>query len=409
MGWIRGLLKAAALALAAASYTFWIFRAGTGAPFLYASAGLAALFLLAMAASKGSPWRKALLFNAAFLFLAVAAAEAYSAGWFSPKGGGAERKYEGEFFERNGRDYFVLEEIRGYAARKGVKARARIVSGDEVLYDVVYTINRDGLRICPHDVAEEPPAAGYRAKDVLFFGCSVTVGEGVTDRETLPWTFEALSEGKYRAHNFGFHGYGPHQMLRVLETGLSDGAVRGTPPPMAVYQGLMEHIERAAGNYPAISWGPATPKYLLDSQGIPRYAGPFFSPRGVTVIRILNQSHLFRKVAPGLLGRERSREDIGLFVAIVSRAKEVFERRYNGRFSVVMWGAYDKDYPQVVERLRKANVTVFETHRIIPDIHTADRKHKIPGDEHPNGAVHARIARFLLENLEKEVPHVAGR
>jgi hypothetical protein len=360
-----------------------------------------------MAASKGSTGRRALLFNAAFLFLAVAAAEAYSAGWFSPKGREAEQKYEGEFF--NGPDYFFPDEIRGYAGKKNGKGRAKIVAGDEIIYDVVYTTDRHGHRVCPHDVAEEPPPAGNRAEDVLFFGCSVTVGEGVADRETMPWIFEELSGGKYRAHNLGFHGYGPHQMLRILETGLADNVLDGTPPSKAVYQGLMAHIERSAGNYPAISWGPATPKYLLDDRGVPRYAGPFLSPGEAKALRHLQQSRIFRKVAPKLLGRERTQADIDLFVAIVLRSKEIFERRYKGDFYVIFWGEENKDYLQVVDRLEKAGIKVFEVHRIFPDIRTAEGKYKIRGDEHPNGMTHAMIARYLFESLEKENRHVAGR
>ncbi len=59
----------------------------------------------------------------------------------------------------------------------------------------------------------------------------------------------------------------------------------------------------------------------------------------------------------------------------------------------------DPDYRPVVARLRQASVRVFEVHTIISDIYTADWKHKLPENPHPNAATHARIAGFLLEHL----------
>ena len=83
--------------------------------------------------------------------------------------------------------------------------------------------------------------------DAFFFGDSFTYGEGVNDDETLPYLFEKLSGGRYRAYNLAFHGYGPQQMLRVIETGLLEKMVSDQRPLIVVYEALVQHIERAAG------------------------------------------------------------------------------------------------------------------------------------------------------------------
>jgi len=400
LGRTRAALEAGAVGLAVVVYSAFVFDRDLDSPFLYASIGAAFVLGAAALVSRAGTAFKALLFNAAVLALAVGIAEASFGGWLTLGGRGAEQpamKYEGEFFGRLGGGYFVPDTVRGYAAERNVKARETVWAGDQVVEDVVYTTNRHGLRVSPHDV--ETTTSADESSKVVFFGCSVTIGEGVADREAMPWVFETLSRGKFRSYNFGFHGYGPHQMLRILETGLLDDIIPRKPPVKAVYQGLIEHIERAAGNYPAISWGPTAPRYALRADGSLEYRGPFYGSDGDAVFSVLNRSHVFPRVAPALLGWTRAPQDIDLYIAIVKRSKELFEARYGGEFSVVMWGGYDKDYAIVVDRLRQAHVRVFEVHKIIPDIYTADWKYKLKGDEHPNGITHALIARFLLEAL----------
>jgi hypothetical protein len=345
---------------------------------------------------------RAALFNLAVLVMAMGIAEAYLGGWlpWGPRGIPTPAlTREGEFFGRIGGGYFRPDGVRGYAAEANVKAHERVRADDHLLRDIVYTTDANGLRVAPHDVEPTPATSAMAYKNVVFFGCSVTVGEGVDDRETMPWAFEALSRGKYQASNLGFHGYGPHQMLRILETGLIERLLAGRPPAKAVYQGLIEHIERSAGNYPAISWGPSAPRYVLRADGTPAYSGPFYTTYGSAVLSALNQSHVFPVVAPFAMGWRRTASDIDLYVAIVKRSKELFAARYGGQFVVVMWGAYDRDYATVVERLRRNDIRVLEVHTIIPDIYSADWKYKLKGDEHPNPTAHALLAKFLLAEL----------
>lgn len=394
---MRAILQTSAIAAGVVAYGFFILARDLNAPFMYIFVGVAVLLLAVSVAVRAGVTVKAVLINLAAFALAVGVAEAYLGGAL-PLGGAALMR-EGEFFGRIGGGYFVRDEVRGYAAAPNARARERVRAGDQLLLDVVYTTNAHGLRIAPHDRDPGSSAPVGERENVVFFGCSVTVGEGVGDEDTMPWVFETRSRGRYQAYNLGFHGYGPHQMLRVLETGLLETVVAGRPPTKAVYQGLMEHIERSAGNYPAVSWGPSAPRYVLRGDGTPEYRGPFHASLGNSLFSMLNRSHVFRLVAPVMLSWRRTPADIDLYVAVVKRSKELFEARYAGQFSVVMWSAYDRDYPTVMERLRQAGVRVFEVHRIIPDIYTADRRYKLRGDEHPNATAHALIAEFLLREF----------
>ena len=396
--WLKGFIRASLLIFLIIFSSYYILDRRIRVPYFYISLEMFILFVLLMVVSKRSPAFKAFLFHVAVFFLTIGIMEAYWANWFF--GSRHDRlkpnTYEGEFFKGN---YCVPDDIRGYCAKKNIKARARVLSDKVVCYDVVYTINRHGLRISPHDVPGPYTATGGGYENVVFFGGSNTVGEGVQDDETMPWLFESLSKGRYRSYNFGFHGYGPHQMLRILESGLMDEVITDRPPAKAVYQGLMEHIERSAGNYPALLWSPCSPKYVLRDSGQLEYGGPFCGKKSETIFKLLLQSHIVKRTAPSILGWKRTQRDIELFVEIIKKSREVFEKKYEGEFSVLLWGTFDKDYPDVLARLKKENIAVFESKEIIPDFYAADKKYKVKGDEHPNKTANEIIARFLLKKL----------
>jgi hypothetical protein len=110
-------------------------------------------------------------------------------------------------------NYMVMTDI-GVQPRSGVHRFKKLTAAGDVIYDVTYTIGSDGFR-----VADNPDARNR----VNFFGCSFTFGEGLNDNETLPYLVSKTMEG-VSSKNFGFHGYGPHQALAILQ---SDRDTRG--------------------------------------------------------------------------------------------------------------------------------------------------------------------------------------
>ena len=73
--------------------------------------------------------------------------------------------------------YTHPDDMLGYAPDPGKRVTARKLHGNTALYDVTYTIGTDGLRVTPS--APGTPVA----RCVIFFGDSVTFGEGVNDDE----------------------------------------------------------------------------------------------------------------------------------------------------------------------------------------------------------------------------------
>ena len=103
----------------------------------------------------------------------------------------------------------------GSQANPGIHTSRKLTSDGEVIYDVIYSIGEDGFRVTPQSIS--------RSRYVNFFGCSFTFGEGLNDNQTLPFYFAQKSDS-YSSKNFGFHGYGPHQAVAILE---SDRRIRG--------------------------------------------------------------------------------------------------------------------------------------------------------------------------------------
>ena len=114
--------------------------------------------------------------------------------------------------------YFIDNEILGYAPSKGRKVNSRKYVRGELVYDVTYTINDQGLRSTPQYEWQRGDLG------IVFFGGSNTFGEGLDDDETLPFLVGEVSE--HNVYNFAFHGYGPHQMLSAIQHRLVDGIVR---------------------------------------------------------------------------------------------------------------------------------------------------------------------------------------
>jgi len=83
--------------------------------------------------------------------------------------------------------------------------------GDEILFNVLYTTDEKGRRI----TADNQSTADTL---ILLFGCSYTYGEGLNDDETFAWQLSELLGPKFQVYNYGFHGYGSHQMLALLES-----------------------------------------------------------------------------------------------------------------------------------------------------------------------------------------------
>ena len=286
--------------------------------------------------------------------------------------------------------------ILGYSARKGVTATARRYVGTNMVYDVTYTIQEDGLRLSP------PSRSSADLAEVWFFGGSFTFGEGVNDHEAMPYQVGILTGGAYAVRNFGFHGYGPHQMLAALEHGVAKKTASG-PPAYVIYQALWSHAWRCGGRE---SWDRTGPRYELTSEGGVRYAGRFSDcPRGR---REWTEGWLMWHIAKCRAARyvmarleAPAASDYDLFVAIVAKARDIVEGDYKGcQFHAIVWDRDKRLTRRLEQGLMAHGIRVHRITEIISDIVTDPSKYRIAQSEpHPNQFAYMMIARYVAEKI----------
>jgi hypothetical protein len=194
--------------------------------------------------------------------------------------------------------------------------------------------------------------------------------------------------------NLGFHGYGPQQMLRSLETDRLRPFVHGAVKQV-VYEGMMDHPWRAAGHD---DWDMFGPSYALSPNGV-TYTGPFHGRYAGFTLKVLQKSDFFRFVLDHTLYRfTLSDDDIERYARILERSAELVRTKYGSQLTVVFWDDDNDQSRQIMERLRKTAIPIVPVSDIIP--RSEWKSLELPGDPHPRPEVHRRLAAALVARFE---------
>jgi hypothetical protein len=357
-------------------------------PFIWAAL-LWVILLGITAVIEKSSWRRAVWVNLAAIVLALGVAEGY---FWLRHDAVADERFEGSYT----RNYFLAHELLGYAPARNYQATVTKYVGEELIYDTVYTIDAQGLRLAP------PHDAALAKRSVLFFGGSITFGEGVDDTRTMPYQVGLKTQGRFAIYNFGFHGYGPHQMLAALQAGLIEELVELTPS-LVIYQAIPAHAARSAGR---ASWDRHGPRYLLDERGNLYLAGHFDDveeEKSAAATYRLTRSFLYQR----LFGQHRAiqEEELRLYLAIVKAARDDVLRRFPGcAFEVLVWGTpEDADVATLEMMLRGLTAAGIPVHRvsdILPGYREAPEQYELsPHDRHPTAQAHERIAYYVVTRI----------
>lgn len=292
-------------------------------------------------------------------------------------------------------------EILGYTLPAEIRATDRAYSGDELMWDVTYTMDRRGLRVTP-----EPQR---RDRCILFFGGSFVFGEGIDDEATLPYQVGEMMAPDVKAYNFGMTGYGAHQMLAALELGLVDETLDCDRNAVSdvVYQSLSMHLLRAAGVAP---WDDHGPRYELDEKGEAIYRGHFDDGYRKLLRPLLKRAHKSaiyqRAFGKWQYFRRPKPADSDRFIAIVWQAREIVRDRYPcAAFHILFW---DTDWhlnEEVIARFEARGLKVHRVSTILPDYgatETGDIYNVHPDDDHPNGLANAGVADFFVKSVFSE-------
>ena len=306
------------------------------------------------------------------MFLAEAAAAAYN----------AQRSPSGSLTsEYSPPSVTTFDQELGFALQPGARVVHTRKWSDTTLFRVTYTVSDAGVR----------QTRGNAQGDTwLFMGCSFTFGEGVEDHETLPSRFSEQLGWSANVVNLAFSGYGPHQMLRMLET----GRLAGVRPPVkrVIYQAISHHVTRVAGRAWFDLEGPA---YKISGDTI-RFAGPFHSSTWIQARKIVLASDLGKVLNQRY--RPPSDAEIELYARIVEKAAALFQKELGAPFSILFW---DNDENPTAKRIYDRLVatglpvirtTSFLTRRELDSL-------QIPHDRHPTPEVYQRLAAGLAAHF----------
>jgi hypothetical protein len=304
---------------------------------------------------------------------------------------------------------WVSDNVLGFVAPKGVaRTEAKYYRGEK-LFDVVYTMDANGLRI----TYARPPSTKTNRPCVLFFGDSYTFGWGLNDQETMPYRVATRTGEKFRVYNLAFPTHGAHQMLAALDHGLVGKEVDCAPQDInyIIYVATPDHVRRAAG-LREIDFRHG-PRYVLGADGNVSYQGQF-GEDGTKMEKIgiqLAKSSLYRKLVGGdaIYTRRYNGADVTLYLAIVGAARTQIKNAYpNAEFHVLAWSndAKDKDKALASQIIKGFSDKGFAVHRvedILPGSSDNKAEYFLGGwDLHPNAMADDRIAQFVVRDILKQ-------
>ncbi len=290
-------------------------------------------------------------------------------------------------------EYIETDSLLGFKpAINHIEPVTKIIEGEHS-YTATYTIGSDGLRIMP-----EPPQLADE-NCLLFFGGSFTYGEGVNDHETMPYLVSHMV--KRKALNFGFHAYGPSQMLIAIEQGEVLKQL-DCNPIVAIYQAIPDHVKRTAGLGRYAERGP---RYVADTESgmsasavyegqYSKVAGPAVDESSVWTL-LFGKSYMYREY---FIDRDWVGDDeVDLYLTVVATARNRLREKYPGiEFAVVFWDTYGRSFSDDLdEGLIDIADHYFRITDMLPDIVASPERYKLRGDAHPNALAYRIMAEHL--------------
>ena len=319
-----------------------------------------------------------------------------------------ETFYAGKFYK----DFFQPDSALGYKMKQaGSYDAIKMNSKGDTLFKTSYTIiadsgtNNSGF---PHRISFRDSSIG---NEIIFLGCSFTFGEGLSDRQNLPFLVGDLNGSN--TLNLGCTGYGLHQVYQLFHEKFSNADNRGR---IFVYSFLYDHILRANGVY---EWNQAGPFFVATRDSIVQ-KGSVYDLHSHSINRFTRYASLFgslhfiEKLLSASMEVRRLRaltpNDYNNSLEMVYQMARSIKKS-GGRFIVLDWDNKNwaneelnkLPFQQLEEKLNALPSMGAEVIRISSIAGLNDPANFIPGDGHPSEWMNYKIATNLREITRSKI------
>lgn len=242
--------------------------------------------------------------------------------------------------------------------------------------------------------------------NLLLFGCSVTMGEGLKDEDTLQYAL-ADQLPDVNVLDYAVHGWGPTHALRKLQSG-EIAPHRGA----AVYMLIPAHVSRVIGDSRTF-WLFDAPYYEVLPDGSVRGGESLRSMRPWRTV--LQEALVAAKRHSWLLTAlhaefplRHGEADFEQTAAVLAAARDSYRKQFGGEFFVAFHPTWDLApeenrvaHDRLLALLEKRGVPVLDHARegsSPPDVIDPDC------DWHPSGALNRTFAAELAVDLVSRAP-----
>jgi len=291
--------------------------------------------------------------------------------------------------------YWIEDDELGFKPKPSILVNARKIYNDKTIYDTEYSIDFRGLR--------KTKSAGTAQCSFLFFGGSTTFGEGLPDTHTLPYQFSRALNYSYNVLNFGFHGYGPHQMLRTLQRSARDD-LSGTRISVVFYVLAPEDGFSTVGASRKYFGGP---KYVIRN-GHPVYVGKLDSMDGAlnswadfvrSSLTVLRSSQLFNLLYgyPEINSTDYINDIVLLVSKIFLESHLVVKEKYNARFVIIHWSDTSRFSKEIINALKDKDVIMIDKTELLQQSWSSD--YLINNDKYPGVKANKEMSAALASQF----------
>lgn len=266
-----------------------------------------------------------------------------------------------------------------------VQTASKRMDGDTVTYDVLYSWDEQGRRITPNNLSTANNL-------VLLLGCSYTFGEALNDKETFAWKLSEQLGTNFQVFNYGFSGYGSHQMLALLKSDRLDYLKEKYDN---VYAFFLTFSGMENRSYGMPFWDSFGPKYVLEKDKLTRVGQLNTSAE---LKGIFGKSRFLKELRKIHVRQVYTDDMLDLHAAIILESKEIFNKKFGGEFITVVY----PNYGSLKERLSKKDMKTIDLDMYFDDFKANKINYIISKyDAHPNLKATDLIARAMYEYIEK--------